>query len=70
MLDNRFLHTQHGFSEPMQVLRILQSKSNIICKMRFGGLRNERLGYVSMWHKIMFKWSNYFLPNKSRPFDM
>lgn len=38
--------------------------------MRFGGLRNERLGYVSMWHKIMFKWSNYFLPNKSRPFDM
>lgn len=28
MLDNRFLHTQHGFSGPMKVLRILQSKSN------------------------------------------
>ena len=38
--------------------------------MRFGGLRNEQSGYVSMWQKIMFKWFNYFLPNKSRPFDM
>lgn len=38
--------------------------------MRFGGLRNERSGYVSMRQKIMYKWSNYFPPNKSRTFDM